>query len=277
MLRSRRYAISGSNTLSCSCPASAAIVTVTSPPMTSKHTWFTTSGMTGFTLPGMIDEPGCIAGRVDLTEAGARAGAEQPEVVADLRQLHRAALEHAGQLDERAGVRRRLDEIGRGDQRQPREPGEVGAYMFGVPRRSVDAGADRGRAHVDLPNERLRFAEPVDVLEHRVAEGGEFLAERHRHRVLKLRPPHFEVRDEFLPFVEECGGERGHRGSQALDAHVQGDLHRRGIHVIRRLAEIDMIVRVDGLVVAARAAGQPSARFAMTSFAFMLVDVPAPP
>ena len=64
MLRSSRYAITGSKTLSCSWPASAAIVTVTSPPMMSKHTWFTTSGMTGFTLPGMIDEPGCIAGRL---------------------------------------------------------------------------------------------------------------------------------------------------------------------------------------------------------------------
>ena len=39
-------------------------MTVTSPPMTSKHTWLTTSGMTGFTLPGMIEEPGCIGGRL---------------------------------------------------------------------------------------------------------------------------------------------------------------------------------------------------------------------
>ena len=57
-------AITGSNTLSCSCPPSAAIDTVRSLPMTRKHTWFTTSGMTGFTLPGMIDEPGCFAGRL---------------------------------------------------------------------------------------------------------------------------------------------------------------------------------------------------------------------
>ena len=31
--------------------------------MTSKHTWFTTSGITGFTFPGMIELPGCIGGR----------------------------------------------------------------------------------------------------------------------------------------------------------------------------------------------------------------------
>ena len=57
-------AITGSITLSCSCPASAAIVTVRSLPITRKQTWLTTSGMTGLTLPGMIDEPGCIAGRL---------------------------------------------------------------------------------------------------------------------------------------------------------------------------------------------------------------------
>ena len=54
----------GSKALSCSCPASAAKVTVRSLPNTSKATWFTTSGITGLTLPGMIDEPACIGGRL---------------------------------------------------------------------------------------------------------------------------------------------------------------------------------------------------------------------
>ena len=63
MCRSSRNTITGSNTLSCSCPPSAAIVTVTSPPITSKQTWFTASGITGLTLPGMMLEPGCRSGR----------------------------------------------------------------------------------------------------------------------------------------------------------------------------------------------------------------------
>src|SRR5512139_2313125 len=57
-------AITGSKTLSWSCPASAAIETVRSLPMTRKQTMLTTSGITGFTLPGMIDEPGCLGGRL---------------------------------------------------------------------------------------------------------------------------------------------------------------------------------------------------------------------
>ena len=54
----------GSKALSCSCPASAAKLTVTSLPITSNATWLTTSGITGLTLPGMIDEPACIGGRL---------------------------------------------------------------------------------------------------------------------------------------------------------------------------------------------------------------------
>lgn len=49
----------GSITLSCSCPASAANETVISLPISLKHIWFTTSGMTGFTLAGIIDDPDC--------------------------------------------------------------------------------------------------------------------------------------------------------------------------------------------------------------------------
>ena len=49
--------ITGSNALSCNCPASAAQDMVASMPMIMNTHWFTHSGMTGLTLPGMIDEP----------------------------------------------------------------------------------------------------------------------------------------------------------------------------------------------------------------------------
>ncbi len=69
-------------TLSWSCPASAASVIVRSLPMTWKATWFTTSGMTGFTFPGMMLEPGCIGGR--LISARPQRGPEERS----LRSLH---------------------------------------------------------------------------------------------------------------------------------------------------------------------------------------------
>lgn len=52
-----------SHTLRSSSP-SAARVTVASLPITRKETCIIISGITGLTLPGMIDEPGCTAGRV---------------------------------------------------------------------------------------------------------------------------------------------------------------------------------------------------------------------
>jgi hypothetical protein len=55
-------AITGIMTLSSSCPASAAARMAASQPNTWKHTWFTISGTDGFTLPGMIEDPGCTGG-----------------------------------------------------------------------------------------------------------------------------------------------------------------------------------------------------------------------
>ena len=61
---SRLKTSTGSITLSSNCPASEARQMVWSLPMTWKATWFTTSAMTGFTLPGMMEEPGWRAGRL---------------------------------------------------------------------------------------------------------------------------------------------------------------------------------------------------------------------
>src|SRR5438477_460120 len=49
-------------TFSSSCPAWAPHATVVSFPITWKQTWLTISTIAGFTLPGMIDEPGRTAG-----------------------------------------------------------------------------------------------------------------------------------------------------------------------------------------------------------------------
>ena len=44
--------------------ASDAIVTAISLPITLHAIWLTTSGITGLTFPGIIDEPGCIGGKL---------------------------------------------------------------------------------------------------------------------------------------------------------------------------------------------------------------------
>ena len=103
--------ITGSITFNCSCPAEAASVTVRSRPITRKPTWFTTSGITGLTLPGMIDRTRLHRRQVDLVEAAARAGGEQAQVVADLGELDGGALQEPESSTYVAGVARRLDQV----------------------------------------------------------------------------------------------------------------------------------------------------------------------
>ena len=56
-------AITGIITFSSKFPAAPPNATAASFPITCVHTWQTASQMTGFTLPGMIEEPGCRSGR----------------------------------------------------------------------------------------------------------------------------------------------------------------------------------------------------------------------
>merc|ERR1719346_561603 len=51
-------------TLSSSCPASEPKDKARSLPIASKQHMFITSGITGLTLPGMIDDPGAIGGKL---------------------------------------------------------------------------------------------------------------------------------------------------------------------------------------------------------------------
>ena len=60
---SRLRAMTGSITLSSRFPAEPPKATAASLPTTWAHTWQTASAATGFTLPGMIDEPGWRSGR----------------------------------------------------------------------------------------------------------------------------------------------------------------------------------------------------------------------
>ena len=58
----RLRAITGTRTFSSNAPWVPATVTAVSLPITWAATWSTTSGITGLTLPGMIDEPFCSSG-----------------------------------------------------------------------------------------------------------------------------------------------------------------------------------------------------------------------
>src|SRR6478609_6952942 len=61
---SRLYAMTGSMTMSSKFAAWPPTVTVTSLPITCAQTMVTDSAMTGLTFPGIMDEPGCVSGKL---------------------------------------------------------------------------------------------------------------------------------------------------------------------------------------------------------------------
>src|SRR4030095_16751618 len=166
--------ITGSITLSCSWPADAANVTVRSSPITRKPTWLTTSGITGLTLPGMIDEPGCICGR--LISLNPQRGPQ-----------------HVG-----AGGRRGLDQVAGQDELLAREFREVLGRKFRITRRCRDRRSDRGGAKVDLVQELAHFGDALHLLADRRAPAVELLAERHRHGILQVGATHLQHSVELL-------------------------------------------------------------------------------
>ena len=79
----------------------------------------------------------------------------------------------------------------------------------------------------------------------------EFLAERHRHRVLQLGASHFQHVAKFLGFRLECAAQNRHRIDQLENAEVSRDLQRRRVDVVGALAHVDVLVRMQVLVFAA--------------------------
>ncbi len=104
--------MTGICTLSSNEPDAPPHAMVASLPMTRAHTMSTASGMTGLTLPGMIDEPGWRSGMLQLAEPGVRARAHPAQVVADLREAHGDGAQRSGCLDEAVAVGLRLEVVG---------------------------------------------------------------------------------------------------------------------------------------------------------------------
>ena len=70
----------------------------------------------------------------------------------------------------------------------------------------------------------------------------------------------------------------GRGSARSVIAMADGDVDRRGEHVVGALPHVDVVVGMDRLVLAAKRS-PPSismARLAITSLAFMLLDVPEP-
>ena len=179
--RARPAAITGICTLSSNEPLAPAHATVASLPTTRAATMSTASGMTGLTLPGMIDEPGCRSGIAISPRPGVRAGAHPAQVVADLGEADRDGAQRTGQLDQPVARALRLEVVARLGQRQARCPrassamtrcGKPAGVLIPVPTAVPPSGTSAARGSADC--------EPLDAVAHRRGVAAELLAERHR-------------------------------------------------------------------------------------------------
>ena len=116
----------------------------------------------------------------------------------------------------------------------------------------VDAGADRGGAEVDLADQARRLGEALLVLAEHHRVGGELLAERHRHRVLQLRAADLEDVAELGGLGFEGFAQHHHVLQQPVDAEVQRELDRGRIDVVGALRKVDVVERMQVLVLALR-------------------------
>src|SRR5262249_56799035 len=114
-----------------------------------------------------------VRGEVDLAQPAARPGRQQAQVVADLRQLDGEALHARRVEDECLRVLRRLDEVGGEVQRQSGNVRDVCGAALRVSGRRIQAGTDRGRAHVDLAQHPLHGFERTHLAGEGFAEGVE--------------------------------------------------------------------------------------------------------
>ena len=121
-------------------------------------------------------------------------------------------------------------------------------------------------------------AGPVDRQLQLPGQAADLLAERQRRGVGQMRAADLENLlprgGLFAPAPRRIvqGGDE-----PLVDRHGRGHVNRRGKHVVRALAHVDVVVGMDRLLGAKRSPPASSiARLAITSLAFMLLDVPEP-
>ena len=226
------------------------MVIVTSAPMTAKAIWFTTSGITGFTLPGMIDDPACRGGRrISAKPAcGPLESSRRSLQIFDSFTAVRRSTAEAWRNPPASHVASKR--CAAGVTGSPLSARRCSIDRLAVPGRRGHPGSDRRGAEAASRAGAGGLSDPRDVLAHGHGEGRELVAERHGHGVLQLRAPD-------LPHVGEGRAALGERvrepvqlGHQFAERGDDGQSDRRRVDVVRGLAAVHVVDRVDHVVAA---------------------------
>ena len=232
----------------------------------------------GFTLPGMIDEPGSFSGRISSPSPARGPDASQRMSLAifisDTASVLSAPLANtsASCAASAANLLRRRHE------RQAGELGDLRRGALGELGVRVEPGADGGAADGELVEAGQHQLDALEVGVELRDVAAELLAERERHRVLQVRAADLDDVGELLGLRRERVAQARHRRDQLVhDLLGRGDVHRGRERVVRRLRHVHVVVGVDGLLASPCSPPASSmARFEITSLTFMFVCVPLP-
>ena len=186
--------------------------------------------------------------QVDLVVTGARAGGQQAEVIADLRELHGHALHGRVGRNIGATVAGGLDEIAGRKDFQLADLGKSSGHGFLVARRGVHTGADCGAAHVDLTQLSLRALQLEALLGNVVSECLELLTHGHWDCILQLGATHLQDLSEFPALGIKRALERVQVLDQLINGEVQTQTESGGVRVIGGLRHVHVVIGVDHVI-----------------------------
>src|SRR6476659_8697112 len=236
--------MTGRMALSSKLPCDPASATAVSLPMTWMAIITNASHCVGLTFPGMIDEPGSLAG-----------SSNSPRPHRGPEASHRMSLAIFISVTARPRSAAWARTIGSS------EP--TAANLFGEGRCDVDAealwrvesGADGGAADGEV---KQALARVLDVCQTCLELGGvprPLLADRQRYRILEVGAADLDDLHPFGGLRRDLAAQRGHAGDQrVVDRGDCSNVHRGGEGVVAALAHVHVVVRSHRLLAAQLAA-----------------------
>ena len=271
--------ITGLNTLSSKLPCEPAIPMVASLPITCTQTIVMASLWVGFTLPGMIDEPGSFSGRISSPRPARGPDASQRMSLAIFISDTASVLSAPLANTSASWAASAANLFGADTNGRPVSSAISAAAPVGELGVGVEPGADRGAADGELvePGQHLLDALEVGVELRHVA--AELLAERERHRVLQVRAADLHDVGELVRLRR-----RARRAAARTDGHQLACTTSSAAAMCIAVGNVsfddcDMFTSSlgwTGFLLPRSPPASSMARFEITSLTFMFVCVPLP-
>ena len=200
-------------------------------------------------LAGHDRRAGLVLGQRQLAKSGTWTRAEEADVVGNLEAAHGDRRDGAVGEDHRVMRGEGLELVRGGREFEAGDLADLGRNALGKTRRRGEAGADGGAALRQLHQHRQGHLDPLDAVLDLLGIAGEFLAQRHGGRILRMGAADLDDALPGLGLVVQRIVQDLQRREQPVD-HL---LRTRNVHggrerVVRGLAHVDMVVRVDRLL-----------------------------